>query len=236
MAKKSKNKFEKILKALVERDLEDEKVEKSNRELLKKAGLKIYRPKKVIHIDTGKVIGVENVLKIIIREISEDHRFISIEGRSGTGKGSAAEALRTKLKALKISLGEIFRFLTHIAKENVEIDFEEVAACMSYKHNGERLHLYHKNQNVSEKLFLELKSPKLEKHIPKVADKTQKIVIKFVDRELGRLRKVDKQIVIEGRGFALDFLPSDVRVRLTAHPKIRARRRHNQKYDHRSPV
>ena len=228
--------FDKILKTLVKRDLEDEEVEKSNRELLKKAGFKIYPPKKVIRIDTGKVIGVKNVLKIICKEIAEDHRFISIEGRSGTGKGSTAEGLRKNLNAIKISLGEIFRFLTHISKGNVEIDFEEVSRNLEYKYNGQRLHLYHAGENVSEKLFIELKSPELEKHIPKVADKTQKIVIKFVDRELSKLRKVDKQIVIEGRGFALDFLPSDVRVKLTAHPKIRARRRHRQKYDHRSPV
>lgn len=234
---KTKQNVEKILKALVKRDFEDGEVEKSNRELLKKAGLKIYQPQKVIRINTGKVVGVENALKIIIREISQDHRFISIEGRSGTGKGSMAEALRTKLNALKISLGEIFRFLTHHSQGNIEIDFEEVAANLSYKQNGERLHLYCKNQNVSEKLFLALKSPELEKHIPKIAAKTQKIVIKFVDKEFKKLKKLhNKPIIVEGRALALDFLPADIRIKLIAHPKVRAERRYLQEYDINSPV
>lgn len=229
--------FEKILEALIKRDLEDEEVEKSNRELLKKAGLKIYRPKKVISIDTGKVIGVENVLKIICREITKDHRFISIEGQSGTGKGSTAEALREKLNALKISLGEIFRYLTHHSKGNVEIDFEEVTSNLEYKYNGKRLQLNHGPDNVSEKYFIELKSPDLEKHIPKVASKTQKIVIKFVDKEFKKLKKLhNKPIIVEGRALALDFLPADIRIKLIAHPKVRAERRMQQEYDKNSPV
>jgi len=236
MAKKQNHNFDQILKDLIERDFQDEKNDQEQRELLKKDGLKQYEPKKLIEIDTAKVVGVRNVLKIICREITKDHRFISIEGQSGTGKGSTAEALREKLNAFKISLGEIFRYLTHYSKGNVEIDFEEVTSNLEYKYNGERLELNHGLDNVSEKYFIELKSPDLEKHIPKVASKTQKIVIKFVDKEFKKLRKHDKRVIIEGRCLALDFLPSDIRIKLTAHPKIRAERRCTQEYDKNSPV
>ncbi len=228
--------FEEVLKALVERDLYDIKVDRKLRDDFLKSGLLEKSPKKIVEIDTGKVIGIKNVLELICKEIEGKHQFISIEGPSGTGKGSTAEALKQKLKGVKISLGEIFRYLTYLRLKDLEIDFEEVTNGLSYRLNGDCLHLYHGPKNISKELFLELKSPKIEPHIPKVGEKTQKIVIQFVDKELKKLKDSQKKIILEGRSIALDFLPQDVRVKLSAHPEIRAERRLNQKYSKKFPV
>jgi len=225
MAQKTR-KLNQIMQALVARDKEDAQMDAEIRANLLSQGMTVKEPRKVIEIDTGEVIRIENVVDKIISEVEEDFRFISLEGSSGSGKSTTTDALAERLAAIRISNGEVFRFLTHKhLSENAE-NFEEILSESYYKLIEEGIQLFHQEINVTKDLFNELRDLKLEPEVPRIGKRSQKEVIEFIEREVKRLNKdLNKKVLIEGRAFALDFLPSDLRIKLKASPRVRAARR-----------
>lgn len=220
------NEIDKILKAIIERDSSDLVIDMKNRPKLMDLGFKVYNPKKVIEINTGEVDSIRNVIRIICENLSDEHQIISMVGQSGAGKSSTFETLKTTLKAFNISMGDIFRFLTY--SEIVENKQPQmVLNQMKYSVVGESNRLFVGEIDIAEKF--QLHSLELEKHIPKMSAKTQHLVIKFVEKQIQQLVKHKKRILIEGRDFTLDFLPSDIRIKLFADPLVRAQRRFLQR-------
>lgn len=219
------------LSALLERDLKDMEIDGDNRARLEWEGLALYSPKKTIKVDTGRVGGVKNVANLIVGELTAEDRIISLEGVSGSGKTATADALKEKLGALKFSMGEVFRYLAYYRDSSGENDFMRIISCLNYRIDDNHFYLFDGAINVSKEKAGELRSPEMEKILPDIAAQTQKIVIEFIAREVSRLREVsDKMIILEGRAFTLDFIPSDIRVKLMADPSIRADRRWAQQF------
>lgn len=225
------NHLNSILNDLNIRDIKDAETDQENRDKFESQGLKLIKPEKSIIIDTGKIIGVENVADVIIDKIDSDIHIISIEGVSGTGKTDTANALHRRLGTIKLSFGEIFRYLTYRTIQDQNVNYLDIFKNLNYKIEGDKIHLYNKDVNVSEKHFTDLREKELEDLLPHIAAKIQKNVIAFTASEIERLRADLKKIVLlEGRGYTLDFLPSDLRIKLVADPKIRAERRLAQKF------
>ncbi|RJQ30943.1 hypothetical protein C4572_03220 [Candidatus Parcubacteria bacterium] len=216
-----------IDKELIARDMEDEKIEESNKKLT--GGLKAYTPRKSISIDSGKILGAANVAKIIIKESRPGFRIISIAGLSGAGKSSTAEHLRKTLKGVKLSMGEVFRYFTYLTLKEGEKNFQKVSARLRYEVSKNKLNLFDGNLNITKNLVEELRNANVEKNLPAISKISQTEAIKMMGREIGRLKKEsDRKIIIEGRSFTIDFLPSDLRVELFADEKIKAQRRKKQ--------
>ena len=220
-----------ILNDLNIRDIKDAETDRENREKFEAEELKLIKPGKTIIIDTGKIIGVENVVDVIIKEIDSNTHIISIEGVSGTGKTDTANALHDRLGTIKLSFGEIFRYLTYRTIQDPNVNYSDIFKNLNYKIEDDKIHFYDKDVNVSEKHFTDLREKELEDLLPHIAAKIQKNVISFTASEIERLRANLKKIVLlEGRGYTLDFLPSDLRIKLVADPKIRAERRLAQEF------
>jgi cytidylate kinase len=229
-----KQEINKIFKQLKERDRKDARIDKTNKEKLVEEGLGSISPKRFLEIDTGKIKGIENVAEIIKSEITPDYKIITLEGMSGAGSSTTAEKLQEDLGMMKFSLGEIFRYLTYkIQNEEIaEQDIENTLENFSYQIEKDQVCLYDCETNITQGLGEKLRSPKIDSHIPEIASLCQKDTIQLMQKEIAKLKntKMRKLILIEGRSFTLDFIPSDMRVKLTADPSIRAERRWAQRF------
>lgn len=216
------------LKLLVDRDGKDALIDHENRIELVNNGFSIIDPDKAVEIDTGEVVGIENVVDIVVDNIEPEYKIIAVEGLSGVGKSSTTHELKKRLNASVLSLSDIFRLLTwqYFVKEqksheeniqNLKYEIEDGGLCL--KCEGEHI----------ENLRKHLHDPEFSVMIPDVAKETQEMVIKFVAEELAILKnEYQGHILLEGRAFTLDFMPCDLRVKLSADPMIRAKRRLEQ--------
>lgn len=221
--------LDKIKKAITERDKKDAETEKKNQKNMVKAGLNLHRPKRIIRINTGKVIGVLNVVNLIARQLKEGEKIISIEGVSGCGKTSTAETLAKKIGANQISAGEIFRYLTYCLREYPGAKPEDILLNLSTKVFRDRICLYRDKENVSVKFKNSLHTHNIDIKVADVAKIYQAEVLKFMSKEIERLvNNSQHKIIIDGRAYSLDFLPSDLRIILYADEKVRAERRLKQ--------
>lgn len=215
--------------AIIERDKKDAKIDDRNRKDLVKVGLKPYKPKRIIKINTGKVIGVENVVNLIVKQLKEVDKIISIEGTSSCGKSSTAEMLAEKIKVIHISVGGLVRYLTYYIERNQVTKLEDILLNLSYKIVANKACLFEGNDNLSAKLVNDLHSHNIDLKVTGIAKISQEKIIKFLTKEIKRLREnLETKIVIDGRAHTLDFLPSDVRIILNADSNIRAKRRLKQ--------
>lgn len=215
-----------ILESIIERDEKDDLIDELNKKSLSEKGLKIKQAKKTVTINTGKIVGIKNVVKIINKNIKSDTKIISLEGKSGVGKSSTTQHLAKKLNAPIFSMGDIFRYLTllHLAK----IKFSKnIFGFMYYKNKDGELKLFHNNMDIKNVYNKQLREKTVENKLPEIAKKYQKEVIEFCAKEIEKISKEKNQniILIEGRAFTLDFLPSDLRIKLVADAPIRAERR-----------
>jgi len=220
------------LKLLVDRDGKDALIDYENKVELVKNGFSIIEPDKVVEIDTGEVVGIENVVDIVVDSIEPEHKIIAVEGLSGVGKSSTTHELKKRLNASVLSLSDIFRLLTwqYFVKE--QRNHEENISKLEYKIEDNELCLKCEGEHI-ENLRKHLHDPNFSVLIPDVASETQEMVIQFVADELSNLKEeYQGHILLEGRAFSLDFIPCDLRVKLSADPMIRAKRRLEQYNDH----
>lgn len=229
--KTKKQEINEIMKALIERDFQDLKIDKLNKKKLIKEGLTLQKPPKKIIIDSGKIEGVNNVVDIIKKNINKNIKIIALEGESGAGKSATTQALAKEINGQIFSLGEIFRYLTYRSQKIGNINFDNVLNNLSYKIINGNLKLFDKKLNISDKLYAQLRNKTIEAKFPKISPLAQKSVIKFSQRQIASLKKSFSGIIlIEGRSFTLNFLPSDLRIKLSADLLIRAKRRLIQKF------
>jgi cytidylate kinase len=219
-------------KNLIDRDKADSKISLANKKDLIAKGLVFLPPKRRIKIDTGQIVGIENVVQHIIREISPDDKVIALEGLSGAGKSTTAKALHTEIQAILFSFGEVFRYLCYKEKVHNQKDHTINLQALNYRLWENRLSLFDKDVEVSHHLARHLTDPDLVSMVPSVASKTQEVVIRFIAKEIERINaEHHHKIILEGRDYTLDFLPCDLRIELWANPFIRAKRRLGQDID-----
>lgn len=217
---------------LIKRDLEDAEISKNNRSNLLEKGMTAIEPKRFIKVDTGIIVGIENVVRHITEQIFEDDKVISLQGLSGVGKSSTSKALKHNINGLSFSFGEIFRYLAYKHYLHGIDDFNEILEPIHYRQIENNLCLFCVEDNITHELSRHLTEPLLVSKVPSVAAQTQDIAIRFVKKEIERISSENScKIIIEGRDFTLDFLPCDLRIELYADPMIRAKRRLNQDID-----
>lgn len=226
-----KQEVKEVMIALEERDFKDMEIDELSRKELIGKGLRLQKSKKLITIDTGKIEGVENVLEIIESHVNKNIKIIAIEGKSGTGKSSTTKELGRKIDGQIFSMGEIFRYVTYHFQTAKNVNLTKTLDRLCYKMNAGVLKLFDDEINISDGFAKILRDKNIEEDLPKIAALLQKDVIEFSQRHISNLKKsMSGIILIEGRSFTLDFLPSDLRVRLVVDPSIRAERRWTQKF------
>lgn len=221
--------FKKILQDIKDRDRKDLGIDDLNKTNLKTKGFKEKRPGRIINIDTGKVIGVSRVVKLLKEQIKKEDKVITITGQSGTGKSSTAEKLRKALGAIKFSMGELFRYFTYLKIKKGAESLKDNIGNLHYKINGEEIKLFDGEANITDSLKKELRSREIESQVPETASATQELALDLIAKGIASTSGItDKKIILEGRGFTLDFIQSDLRIALTASAETRAKRRARQ--------
>lgn len=221
-----------MVSKLVVRDGQDAEIARTVYSALEAAGLSREVPLHRITLDTGMLDSIKEVTEVIKSEVERlQAQIITIEGLSGTGKGSTAEELQKNIPAWNVSLGQIYRYLAFCSLGG-EQDFPNILKRLHYVLNEDSLSLYDGSINIAQQFRQELRAEKLEKIVVQVAAVTQTEVISFLKQFLQHYSKdiYQRPLVIEGRAHNLDFLPSDLRVALIADPSIRAERRWGDYY------
>jgi cytidylate kinase len=213
---------------LVVRDHKDSKIAETMRKQLEEKGARPQVPGHRLEIDTGQVEGVENVVAVIQQQLAllPRVRLVAIEGVSGVGKSTTTRHLQEKIGAHSFSLGEVFRYIAYCGKKSEAPS--SVVRRLEYRVSPSGLQLFDGNFCVTTELGEILRSKEIENLVPGIASTSQPEVIQFVSRALAAVRdshELDRSILLEGRGYTLDFLPSDLRIVLTADAVIRAGRR-----------
>lgn len=225
------NKIASIEAEIIERDRKDDLINEKNYKEFVDLGLKPNLRGRHVVVDTGIYVGIENVVDLIIDQIKDEDRVITIQGLSGTGKSSTAKFLAKKLNGATFSLGEVFRYLTYRYNEG-KVDLVKIIKGLDYRWVEKDINLFEGEKNISIILLKELRSEKIEQLVPMVASLCQKEVVEFMTHQISKLaQEGERRIVIEGRKFTLDFLPCDLEVELTADTEIRAIRRSKQEHN-----
>lgn len=222
-----------IYREIKERDAKDLAVAEKIKRGLLADGWGEFIPKKSITLNTGKIEGVKKVVAEIIKRVNIlgfKPKIITIEGSSGTGKSSTARGLAEKLNGVLFSAGEVFRYMTLVKLKTGRENFKSAVKNLHYEIADSAAILFLGAKNISESLRSELRSPKVEKIVPAVARNTHGIVLDLISREIEKMKvKSGQCLIVEGRSFFVDFIQSDLRVKLVADIKVRARRRAKQK-------
>eukprot|EP00472_Partenskyella_glossopodia_P013977 CAMPEP_0197525886 /NCGR_PEP_ID=MMETSP1318-20131121/15062_1 /TAXON_ID=552666 /ORGANISM="Partenskyella glossopodia, Strain RCC365" /LENGTH=371 /DNA_ID=CAMNT_0043079717 /DNA_START=239 /DNA_END=1354 /DNA_ORIENTATION=+ len=181
---------------------------------------------------TGK--SAESVADEIIKKIGPDAAngcIMTLQGLSGTGKGTTVAMLKSKLpNATTWSNGNVFRCLTLLAATYAEqnglelkdaitpklldsytkmLTFGKFNQKFDVKIDGLGLNMF-----VSEVCNTALKSPVVGKNIPTVARVTQGEVINFVQCALRTMADDGVSVLLEGREQTLNYIRTPNRFEL----------------------
>mmetsp|Transcript_19711 Transcript_19711/g.29450 ORF Transcript_19711/g.29450 Transcript_19711/m.29450 type:complete len:316 (+) Transcript_19711:35-982(+) len=236
---KSDKRFEALSKAtadeIKQRDAEDAKKLSVGIQLAIDKGVlkKDQKEVKAIKIDVmGKT--PEIVTQEIIKALGDAPQkgcVMTLEGLSGTGKGTTVAMLKGKLPdAVTWSNGDIFRSITLLAATYTEqkkgkledaltpenlasfmkmLTFDKFDGAFDVKIDG--LGISAMVSKVNKTL---LKSPPVAKNIPTVAAKIQGEVIMFVRDALKKMAGAGKNVLVEGRAATLKYIETPHRFEL----------------------
>lgn len=154
---------------------------------------------------------------------------IAIDGPSGSGKSTISKIIAKKMGFINVDTGALYRTIAYFFLEN-KINYKEKSEVLKNLNN---ISVSLKNENFSQTIFLN------------GVDVTQKIrtnEISMVSSEISVIPEVrqfllklqrdiakENNVVIDGRDIGTVVLPNaDVKIFLTADPKVRAKRRYNQ--------
>ncbi len=154
---------------------------------------------------------------------------IAIDGPSGSGKSTISKIIAKKMGFINVDTGALYRTIAYFFLEN-KINYKEKSEVLKNLNN---ISVSLKNENFSQTIFLN------------GVDVTQKIrtnEISMVSSEISVIPEVrqfllklqrdiakENNVVIDGRDIGTVVIPNaDVKIFLTADPKVRAKRRYNQ--------
>jgi len=207
------------------------------------AGIKIAVDKEVIPADIKvdpinkiDVIGktadaVADEMLAIIGEAAKTGCVITLQGLSGTGKGTTVATLKNKIPgATTWSNGNIFRSLTLLAATWAEQNEAELSAALTpenldsfvkmltFGKFNEKFDVQIKGLGieafVSDIQNTTLKEPRVGKNIPTVAGVTQGEVINFVKGAVKIMADDGVTVLVEGRAQTLNYIPTPLRFEL----------------------
>lgn len=202
-----------------------------------------FVPEPYVTIDVlGKTPNqvADTIIANVKENDSQDGGFVVVlVGLSGTGKGTTVAALRHKLEqdegkqVVTWSNGNIFRSVTLLAVTWCEqngcdgfdaekaLTKENIAEFMSMltfdKFHGKydtRIHGLGLDMMVSQVQNTELKSPKVSKNIPTVAEVTQGEVILFAANAVNIMGKDGLVVLLEGREQTVNYVRTPYRFAL----------------------
>lgn len=226
------SKFESV--SLMQRDIEDEeKLALGIKQAVEEGYLQpvIFKsPYRPINVD-DKSVGT--IADDIMQQLGSPDRAkgnsIVLAGISGIGKGTTVKELSKRIPNSYIwSNGTIFRTIAWqyqehypgLPLEQVGNFAEQVLAdiYIQFDYNRLRIHLK-KPESINCITDLQdniPRSPKLERLVPLVAQRTQGQVINFTKRIIDRLDQKGRCLILEGRKATLDYIPSPYRFELIA--------------------
>ena len=154
---------------------------------------------------------------------------IAIDGPSGSGKSTISKIIAKKMGFINVDTGALYRTIAYFFLEN-KINYTQKSEVLKNLNN---ISVSLKNENFSQTIFLN------------GVDVTQKIrtnEISMLSSEISVMPEVrqfllklqrdiakENNVVIDGRDIGTVVIPNaDVKIFLTADPKVRAKRRYNQ--------
>jgi cytidylate kinase len=152
---------------------------------------------------------------------------IAIDGPVAAGKGTIAPALAKKLNGFYINTGAMYRCVALFClKNNIDLDNEELidSTLQKIKIDLKNDRVFLNNEDVTE----EIKKENISMASSKVAlyTKVRKKLVLDQQQIANKVLSQGTSVVAEGRDTATKVLPNaNLKVFLTADPKIRAKRR-----------
>ncbi|GAB5353315.1 hypothetical protein AAMO2058_000026400 [Amorphochlora amoebiformis] len=162
---------------------------------------------------------------------------MTLEGLSGTGKGTTVAMLKKKLpNATTWSNGDIFRSITLLAAKYAEVEKVELKESLKPEKLAEFMKMlkfdkfgdsfdveikglgYHEMVSKVNKTLL--KSKPVATNIPTVASKTQGEVIMFVRDAVAKMAAAGKNVLVEGRAATLKYIVTPYRFELVMSDDI----------------
>lgn len=154
---------------------------------------------------------------------------IAIDGPAGAGKSTLARALAKKINFIYVDTGALYRaigvkFLNLGHNTDLNCDIASVLSTtqINIKFIDGEQHVYLDNADVSE----EIRTPQASMMASAVSAKPEvRAFLLEMQRKLAR----ENNVIMDGRDIGTVVLPNaNVKIFLTADPKIRAERRYNE--------
>lgn len=151
---------------------------------------------------------------------------IAIDGYSSCGKSTLAKALAKKLHFIYIDTGAMYRAVTLYLQRN-KIDFTDIEKV---EHALDDIHLNFHSRDYQSHITLNSEEVSDEIRQMAVSEQVSEVsAIKSVRREMVRQQQrmgKSKNIVMDGRDIGTTVFPdAQIKIFMTADPKIRAERR-----------
>ena len=159
---------------------------------------------------------------------------IAIDGYSSCGKSTVAKEIAKKLNYIYIDSGAMYRAVTYFCLKNKIIDNGIVNETILAKKLSE-IHIKFEINATSKKVETILNGENIEEEIRKIevsSNVSNVSKIKFVREHLVHLQQEmgkEKGIVMDGRDIGTVVFPTaEVKIFMTADPKVRAKRRFDE--------
>ena len=154
---------------------------------------------------------------------------IAIDGPSGSGKSTISKIIDKKIGFINVDTGALYRTIAYFFLEN-KINYKEKSEVLKNLNN---ISISLKNENLSQNIFLNGVDVTQKIRTNEISMMSSEIsVIPEVRQFLLKLQRdiaEKNNIVIDGRDIGTVVIPNaDVKIFLTADPKVRAKRRYNQ--------
>lgn len=154
---------------------------------------------------------------------------IAIDGPSGSGKSTISKIIAKKMGFINVDTGALYRTIAYFFLEN-KINYREKSEVLKSLNN---ISVSLKNENFSQTIFLNGVDVTQKIRTNEISMLSSEIsVIPEVRQFLLKLQRdiaKENNVVIDGRDIGTVVLPNaDVKIFLTADPKVRAKRRYNQ--------
>ena len=154
---------------------------------------------------------------------------IAIDGPSGSGKSTISKIIAKKIGFINVDTGALYRTIAYFFLEN-KINYKEKSEVLK---NLNKISVSLKNENFSQTIFLNGVDVTQKIRTNEISMLSSEIsVIPEVRQFLLKLQRdiaKENNVVIDGRDIGTVVIPNaDVKIFLTAEPKVRAKRRYNQ--------
>lgn len=154
---------------------------------------------------------------------------IAIDGPSGSGKSTISKIIAKKIGFINVDTGALYRTIAYFFLEN-KINYKEKSEVLKNLNN---ISVSLKNENFSQTIFLNGVDVTQKIRTNEISMLSSEIsVIPEVRQFLLKLQRdiaKENNVVIDGRDIGTVVIPNaDVKIFLTADPKVRAKRRYNQ--------